>query len=201
MNSSQVFWFFQRVHVLHAEERIYFPLAQGLAFLARRYHLIQPEYLKTLLGPIGFPLINVEFTDGTGAIRWQKDAIPTNLYSAPTYEGVIVKAETTPADKTGFGINMSAVFKPRAVTLNLFYDVGETIGIRLTGQQLLTPPGYYCPNYVDIAVEGIYNPDDVPEEETPKKPALKAPSNKILINLPAHGPRAAAALVASRGTK
>jgi hypothetical protein len=91
--------------------------------------------------------------DGTGAIRWQLQAVPSELYSAPRVDGVTVKVEPAPADASGFGINMSAVFKPRAQTLNLFYDVGENIKIRLSN--MVNVAGYgYAPNFIDLAFEG-----------------------------------------------
>lgn len=158
MEYPQVHWFFTRVHCLHAEEYPYFQLPGGLAFLLRRIHIIQPEYAEVLGVNYGFPVIDVELLDGTGATRWQSQAIPENLYSAPRSEGVTVKTETAPVDALAFGVNMSAVFKPRSITLNLFYDVGENIKIRLSNIQLLTPPGYYCPNYIDLAVEGVFIP-------------------------------------------
>lgn len=158
MDHPQVHWFYRRVQVKNIVEPIYFELAGGLAFLLRRFHMLQPEYAA---GPakVGFPLVGVEFIDGTGAIRWQLDPIPAALYSCPRSEGVIVKTEAAPVDQTGYGINMSAVFKPRSNTINLFYDVGELISVRLNGFELLAPPGYLCPNYVDIAVEGVYIPN------------------------------------------
>lgn len=160
MNHPQVHWFYRRVKVNNIIMPIYFELAGGLAFLLRRFHMIQPEYV-VVPGPakVGFPLVGVEFIDGTGAIRWQLAPIPAKLYSCPRDEGVIIKTETKPADQTGYGINMSAVFKPRSNTINLFYDVGELISLKLSGFELLTPPAYLCPNYVDIAVEGVYIPN------------------------------------------
>ena len=157
IQTKQSHWFYRRVKVKNPTETLYFELAGGLAFLLRRFHLIQPEYVK-LPGPIyvGFPFVGVELIDGTGAIRWQMQAIPAQLYSSPRLENVTVKTETTPADQSGYGVNMSAVWKPRSNTINLFYDVGELINIKLSGMQLLTPPGYHCPNYVDIGVEGVY---------------------------------------------
>jgi hypothetical protein len=48
---------------------------------------------------------------------------------------------------------MSAVFKPRAQTLNLFYDVGENIKIRISN--MVNVAGYgYAPNFIDLAFEG-----------------------------------------------
>lgn len=165
MDRPQSHWFYKRVHATKLYETIYFELAGGLSFLLRRFHFIQPEYVTTA-GPVltGFPIIGAEFIDGTGAVRWQLQPIPSNLYSAPRSNGVIVKTETAPVDQTGFGVNMSAVFKPRSNTVNLFYDVGELVTLKLTGFESLTPPGYICPNYVDLAVEGVYIPD-MPEDQ------------------------------------
>lgn len=155
----QVHWFFQRVHVTAPTERPYFQLPGGLAFLLRRIHIIQPEYVITA-GPVytGFPNVKAELTDGTGKTRWQLDPIPAVLYSAPRVSGVVMKTETTPADLKAFGVNMSAVFKPRANTINLFYDLGENVLIRLSGMEFLAVPGYYCPNYIDICIEGVFIP-------------------------------------------
>jgi hypothetical protein len=108
---------------------------------------------------IPYPKLGVEFIDGTGAIRWQLQALPAELYSSPRYNGVVVKTETAPYDNTGFGVNLSAVFKPRSNTINLFYDVGELVTCKLTGFEFLTPPGNFCPDYVDIAIEGVYIPN------------------------------------------
>ncbi len=155
----QVHWFFQRVKVLSPVERPYFQLPGGLAFLLRRFHLIQPEYVITA-GPVytGFPNVLAELTDGTGKTRWQLDAIPARLYSAPRLDRVTVKTETAPADQKAYGVNMSAVFKPRANTINLFYDIGENVLIRLSGMEFLAVPGYLCPNYIDICIEGVFIP-------------------------------------------
>jgi len=159
MDRPQVHWFFQRVAVTSPVMRIFFELSGGLAFLLRRFHLIQPEYVVTPPAVYtGFPLVGVELTDGTGATRWQLQSIPADLYSAPRRNGVVMKTETAPADAGGLGVNMSAVFKPRSNTINLFYDTGENIFIRLSGMELLTPPGYLCPNFIDLAVEGVYIP-------------------------------------------
>jgi hypothetical protein len=157
MNTKQTHWFFKRIQVQAPVEIAYFQLAAGYAFLLRRFHLIQPEYIQTA-GPVytGFPRVGVELHDGTGKLRWQLQSIPAEMYSSPRTDGVIVKTETAPFDQTGYGINMSAVFKPRSNTINLFYDTGENIFIRLSGMQLLTPPGFLCPNYIDIAAEGVY---------------------------------------------
>lgn len=158
----QVYWFFQRVHVTSPVMQLYFELAGGLCFHLRRFHMIQPEYYVPAVGAkVDFPFVNVELTDGTGAIRWQREAIPAQLYSAPRYNDVTVKTETAPADNKAFGVNLSTVFKPRANTVNLFYDKGENIFVRLSGFELLTPPGYLCPNYLDLAIEGTYRNDNV----------------------------------------
>lgn len=167
MDRPQTQWFYRRIHATKLYESIYFELAGGLSFLLRRFHFIQPEYVQTA-GPVftAFPIIGVEFIDGTGAVRWQKDPIPPDLYSAPRRDGVIIKTETAAADQQGFGINMTAPFKPRSNTINLFYDVGELVTVKLTGfQNLPAPVGYIAPNYVDIAVEGIYIPDMPPNVE------------------------------------
>ena len=159
MDRPQTHWFYKRVKAANIQEQFYFELGGSLAFLLRRFHLIQPEKVIIPLGAdVGFPLVGAEFIDGTGAVRWQLQSIPANLYSSPRSNGVIVKNETAPADATGYGVNLSAVFKPRSNTINLFYDVGELITMKLTGFELLTPPGYLCPNYVDIAIEGVYIP-------------------------------------------
>lgn len=164
MDRPQHHWFFQRVHATHNEEYLNFELAGGLAFLLRRFHMIQAEYATAHAG-IGFPLVGVEFIDGTGAIRWQKDAIPAALYSAPRFNGVTVKTETKPADMLAFGVNLSAVFKPRSNTINLFYDVGELVRVKLTGFEYIAAFGNYCPDYLDFAIEGVY----IPNMPTPEK--------------------------------
>ena len=159
MEKPQVHWFYKRVKVNNPIELLYFELAGGLSFLLRRFHFIQPEYLETAPGVFqGFPIVGVELTDGTGATRWQLQAIPADLYSAQRREGVILKTENTPCDPSAYGVNMSSVFKPRSNTINLFYNTGENIYIRLSGMELLTPPGYICPNFIDIAAEGVYIP-------------------------------------------
>ena len=159
MDRPQIHWFYKRVKVLNTTEQFYFELPGGLAFLLRRFHFIQPEYVKVLGVKYGFPLVGAEFIDGTGAIRWQLQSIPAGLYSSPRNEDVIVKTESAPADMKGYGVNLSAVFKPRSNTINLFYDIGELINIKLSGMEILTPPGYLCPNYIDIAVEGVFIPN------------------------------------------
>jgi photosystem II stability/assembly factor-like uncharacterized protein len=116
-------------------------------------------FMTDWISDIGYPLIGVEFTDGVGKIRWQLQPIPALLYSCPRYDGVIVKTETAPFDQTGYGVNMSHVFKPRSNTLNLFYDVGEVITCKLTGFEYIVAAGGYCPDYVDIAIEGVYLPN------------------------------------------
>lgn len=121
-------------------------------------------FMTDWISEIGYPQIGVEFIDGTGAIRWQLQALPAQLYSAPRRDGVIVKTEAAPCDMSAYGVNMSAVFKPRSNTINLFYDVGELITCKLTGFEFLTPPAAYCPDYVDIAIEGVYIPD-MPENK------------------------------------
>jgi photosystem II stability/assembly factor-like uncharacterized protein len=121
-------------------------------------------FMTDWIGNIGYPQIGVEFTDGTGAVRWQLQPIPAKLYSAPRYDGVIVKTEPAPFDQKGYGVNLSAVFKPRSNTINLFYDVGELITCKLSGFEYLAPAGHYCPDYVDIAIEGVYVPD-MPENK------------------------------------
>jgi len=155
----QTHWFFKRVHTANPVEMVYFELAGGMAYLLRRFHIIQPEYIKQA-GPIytGYPKVGVELYDGTGKLRWQLQSIPAEQYSSPRIDGVTVKTEAAPVDLTAYGVNMSAVFKPRSNTINLFYDVGENIFCRLSGMQLLTPPGFMCPDYIDIAMEGIYIP-------------------------------------------
>jgi len=161
MEKPQVHWFYKRVHAQHPTETIYFELSGGLGFLLRRLHLIQPEKITIPGAPptiVGFPGVGLELTAGTGAIRWQLSAIPADLYSAPRRNNVIVKTETAPFDQLAFGVNLSAVFKPRSHTVNLFYDIGELINIKISGMELLTPPGYYCPDYIDIAAEGYYIP-------------------------------------------
>lgn len=166
MDKPQIHWFYKRIKTANIQEQFYFELGGSLAFLLRRFHLIQPEKITTV-GPVitGFPLVGVELIDGTGGIRFQLQAIPANLYSSPRSEGVIMKTETAPADADAYGVNMSAVFKPRSNTVNLFYDVGELITMKLTGFEMLTPPGFLCPNYVDVAIEGVYIPN-MPAAET-----------------------------------
>lgn len=167
MDRPQSHWFYKRVHATKLYETLFFELPGGLAFLCRRFHFIQPEFVETA-GPVftQFPIIGFEFIDGTGAIKWQKDPIPPELYSAPRRDGVIVKTETAPYDLEGFGINMSATFKPRTNTINLFYDVGELVTIKMTGfENLPAPVGYIAPNYVDVAVEGVFIPDMPPNVE------------------------------------
>lgn len=121
-------------------------------------------FMTDWISGIGYPIIGVEFTDGIGKTRWQLQPIPAILYSAPRLNGVIVKTEAAPVDQTGYGVNLSAVFKPRSVTLNLFYDVGEIINCKLTGFEYSVAAGGYTPDYVDIAIEGVYLPD-VPENK------------------------------------
>jgi len=121
-------------------------------------------FMTDWISAIGYPRIGVEFTDGTGAVRWQLQPIPAALHSAPRCDGVIVKTETAPYDMTGYGVNLSAVFKPRSNTINLFYDVGEIITCKLTGFEFLSPPAAFCPDYVDLAIEGVYLPD-MPENK------------------------------------
>ena len=157
-DGQQYHLFFQRIHVTRAVENPYFQLPGGLAFLLRRFHLIQPEYAKVLPGPVytGFPLVGVELLSGTGSTRFQLQSIPAQVYSAPRFSNVTVKTESAPVDLLAFGVNMSAVFKPRSVTLNLFYDVGENISIRLSGMEYIAALGYLAPNYIDIAAEGVF---------------------------------------------
>jgi hypothetical protein len=69
-----------------------------------------------------------------------------------------MKTETAPADQNAYGVNMSAVFKPRSNTINLFYDIGENVLVRLSGMELLAVPGYLCPNYIDLCIEGVFIP-------------------------------------------
>ena len=121
-------------------------------------------FMTDWITALGYPRIGVEFTDGTGAVRWQLQPIPAALYSAPRCDGVIVKTEAAPCDATGYGVNLSAVFKPRSNTINLYYDVGELITCKLSGFEFMTPPGAFCPDYVDIAIEGVYIPD-MPENK------------------------------------
>ena len=159
MEKAQSHWYYKRVQVNAPTYNLFFELPGGLSFLLRRFHLIQPDY-KTLPGPayLVFPSVGVELTDGTGAIRWQKDAIPAQLYSAPRRNGVIMKTETAPADITGYGVNMSAIFKPRAQTINLFYDIGEQIFIRLSGMEYNAAAAQWTPDYIDLAAEGVLIP-------------------------------------------
>ena len=111
--TKQSHWFFQRIHAMHHIETMDFELAGGLGFLLRRFHLIQPEYVK-LPGPtyIFFPKVGIEFVSGTGAIRYELQPIPAPLYSAPRFNDVQVKTEIKPFDLKAFGVNLSAVFKP-----------------------------------------------------------------------------------------
>jgi hypothetical protein len=163
MNKPQIHWFYKRVKVQKARENIYFELASGLAFLLRRFHLMQPE--TVLIDAVWrlFPGVGIELLDGTGAIRWQLQPIPAQLYSAPRKDGIIIKQESNPHDQTGYGVNMSANFKPRTNTVNLYYDVGEQIFIDMTGQEYYDTSidlrlNQWMPNYVDLAVEGVYLP-------------------------------------------
>jgi len=161
MENKQVHWFFKRFQVNAPVLLHTFELPGGMGFLLRRFHLIQPDHITIPGAPpviVPFPSVAVELTDGTGATRWQLQAIPAQLYSAPRRDNVIVKAEAAPADLSGFGINMSANFKPRSNTINLFYDIGEQIYIRLSGMEFKTPPATYCPNYIDLAAEGYFIP-------------------------------------------
>jgi hypothetical protein len=159
MENPKQHWFYKRFKVNNPVERWTFQIAGGLAFLLRRFHVIQPEYIEIAPNQfIKFPVVSVELTDGTGATRWQLQAIPAQLYSAPRLDNVIIKTETTPFDQLGYGVNMSAVFKPRSTTINLFYDKGENIFVRLSGMEKLTPPGYLCPDYIDLAIEGYFIP-------------------------------------------
>jgi len=135
---------------------LFFELPGGLAFLLRRFHLIQPDYTTIALVDYIFPPVNIELTDGTGAIQWQYNAIPADLYSSPRRNGVIIKTETTPADASGYGVNMGCPFKNRAKTVNLFYDIGENIKMRITGMEYNAAAAIYTPNYIDIAAEGVF---------------------------------------------
>ena len=159
MENQQYHLFFKRVKVQHSVELITFELPGGLAFLFRRFHMIQPEY-KIYGGPVTVihPPVFVELTDGTGATRWQSQAIPALEYSAPRKDGVVVKTETAPVDQSAYGVNLSACFKPRSVTVNLHYDVGENVFIRLSNMLAVIGTPDYSPNYVDIAAEGVFIP-------------------------------------------
>lgn len=154
MRLPQVHWFYKRVKVNAPVQLLYFELAGGLAFLLRRFHLMQPDFASGVL----FPKCGVELTDGTGKLRWQLQAIPADIYSAPRSTGVTVKTETAPQDQSGYGVNLSAIFKPRANTVNLFYDVGEQVNIRISGMEFVAIAGIWGPPYIDIAVEGYYIP-------------------------------------------
>jgi len=159
MDKPQSHWFFKRIKVNAPTYNLFFELAGGLGFLLRRFHIIQPDYIEKP-GPVYhvFPSVGIEFTDGTGATRWQLQAIPGELYSAPRKDAVIIKTEPTPADLLAYGVNMSAIFKPRAHTINLFYDIGEQIYIRLSGMEYDSIIAQYKPDYIDIACEGVYIP-------------------------------------------
>lgn len=159
MQRPQVKWFYRRVHILNPRERVIFELASGLGYLLRSFHFMQPEY-KIVAGPLTlpFPIIGVELQSGSGDIRYQMQPIPAALYSAPRFAGVITKAETSPVDQKGFGVNMSAEFKPRSNKINLFYEQGETIVIYLSGQQYFSGPAIWGPDYIDIALQGVYVP-------------------------------------------
>jgi len=160
MDRPQNHWFYQRIKVNAPTYLVFFELAGGLGFLLRRYHLIQPDYFKNPISGVitPYPSVNVELTDGTGAIQWQKNAIPSELYSAQRRSDVVIKTETAPADKSGFGVNMSAVFKPRAQTVNLFYDIGEQIYCRLSNLSYNQTLAQWTPDYIDFAIEGVYIP-------------------------------------------
>jgi hypothetical protein len=159
MKKRQYHLFYKRVKVGNQTESLFFELDNGLSYLLRRFILIQPDY-GVFAGPltVGYPGVGVELETNTGAKRWQLDPVPAELYSAPRKDRVTVKTETAPVDLNGYGVNMSAVFKPRAVTLNLFYDVGEIIYVKITGQEYITPPGAWGPDYIDIALDGEYLP-------------------------------------------
>ena len=154
----QVKWFYKRVKVQDYRERVIFELASGLSYLLRSFLYMQPEY-KIVAGPltIGFPFVGAEFQSGSGDIRYQLDPIPAPVYSAPRFDGVVTKTETAPFPG-GYGINMSAAFKPRENKINLFYDVGETIVLILSGQQYFSGPAIWGPDYIDIALQGVYIP-------------------------------------------
>lgn len=155
-NGQQYHLFFQRIQVNAPSMRVVFQLPGGYAFLLRRFHLIQPDFITIGLVDYIFPPVNVELTDGGGAIQWQYNAIPADLYSSPRRDGVKIKTEAAPADLSGFSINMGCPFKNRAKTLNLFYDVGENINIRLSGMEYNAAAAIYTPNYIDLAAEGVF---------------------------------------------
>lgn len=153
---KQYHLFYKRLQVKSGLERIIFELDSGLAFLARRFHAIQPQLINFGGASYIFPDVSVSFISGSGSVRYQQSAIPTDLYSSPRRDLVRIKTETTPADLSGYSINMSAAFKNRAKTINLFYGIGETIQLEITGQEYEPIPAIYKPNYIDLALEGIY---------------------------------------------
>lgn len=159
MRAPQVHWFYKRIKATNAQELIHFELAGSLSFLLRRFHFIQPETITILGVSYSFPIVGVEFIDGTGALRWQLNPIPAELYSAPRKNAVTFKTETTPADQSAYGVNMTAPFKPRSNTINLFYDVGEVVTVKLSGMEYQDPPKYFCPPFIDFAIEGVYIPN------------------------------------------
>lgn len=158
-DKPRTFWFYKRVKIEHPTETVLFHLAAGLGFVFRRFQLIQPDYLITP-GPVTnlFPGLGVELVSGTGIVRWQLQAIPADTYSAPRRDRITVKTETAPVDLLAYGVNMTAPFKPRANTVNLFYDINEIINIKISGQEYFSGPGIWGPNYVDFAAEGFYLP-------------------------------------------
>ena len=160
MERPSSFWFYKRVKISSPKDTIFFDFATGLGFLMRSFIIMQPDH-KVVAGPLtlGFPGVGIELENGSGEVRWQKDAIPAALYSSPRKDAIITKTETAPVDATGYGVSMSAtIHKPRQNLVNLYYEPGETIIIRISGQEFITPPGIWGPDFVDILVLGYYIP-------------------------------------------
>lgn len=105
----------------------------------------------------GINPIKISITDSGGGIAYQQEATPAFLRSTPTPNDIKVVTETTPADDAAFGVNMTAQQKIKQKEHNYFFDKGDIIRVKITGQEYrpeLTNP-IFTPQYVDVLIEGV----------------------------------------------
>lgn len=108
------------------------------------------------------PRLKLAFIDSANFLNRQPEPIPADLIGTPATEGAFLIEAPAPVDQNLFGLNWNTPHPPTSTsTLNFLYKYGDVIQIEITGQerqQMQNGDFIYCPNFLDLFLNGYYLP-------------------------------------------
>ena len=156
MGQAQPYFLYEKRFIHFPIERFFWRIDYGFGYLLRRVVISWPY---TLIANGGFPtpeLYAQFFDSGTGKAR-QVDPIPVSLFSSPASFSEKSPTANFPAPDMRVGCGVRGSFK----ILNWYYPYGDTIELRITGQDTIGAQhcGQINPPYVRVMLDGYYVPE------------------------------------------